>query len=179
MISMEVFMDIFALRRQGFSVRYIAKKLGIHRNTVKKDLESGSPPQYRKKKRAVSILDPFKQDIDAFLEHDSYQATWIFDRIRNMGYRGSYDTVKNYVHKVKERLNKLAYIRFETETGVQAQVDWADFQVRIHFPCFCNDSGLFPGHVCEIRRALHPPNVPGLPYPRIPFSQRGAGRNPL
>jgi len=35
MISMEVFMDIFALRRQGFSLRYIAKKLGIHRNTVK------------------------------------------------------------------------------------------------------------------------------------------------
>ncbi len=130
MIAMEVFMDIFALRRQGFSIRYIAKKLGIHRNTVKRYLENGSLPRYRKKKRAVSILDPFKQDIDAFLEHYSYQATWIFDRIRNMGYKGSYDTVKNYVRKVKDRMNKLAYIRFETQPGVQAQVDWADFQVQ-------------------------------------------------
>jgi len=130
MISMEVFMDIFALRRQGFSLRYIAKKLGIHRNTVKKYLETGSVPQYRKRKRRTSILDPFKGVIDDFLEQDSYQATWIFDRIRNMGYKGSYDTLKKYVHEVKERQSHLAYVRFETEPGLQGQMDWGDFQVQ-------------------------------------------------
>jgi transposase len=130
MISMEVFMDIFALRRQGFSLRYIAKKLGVHRKTVKRYLGSGSLPQYRREKGVTSIVDPFKQVIEDFLEHDSYQATWIFDRIKNMGYKGSYDTVKRYVHKAKERLSNLAFIRFETEPGVQAQVDWGDFQVE-------------------------------------------------
>jgi DNA-binding CsgD family transcriptional regulator len=44
MISEEVFMDIIALRRQGYSMRAIAKKLGIHRNTVKRHLESKSFP---------------------------------------------------------------------------------------------------------------------------------------
>jgi len=96
MISMEVFMDIFALRRQGFSLRYIAKKLGIHRNAVKMYLENGTLPQYRKRKRAVSILDPFKGVIEYFLAQGNYQSTWIFDRIKNMGYGGSYDTVKRY-----------------------------------------------------------------------------------
>ena len=121
MILMEVFMDIFVLRRQGLSFRSIAKKLGIHRNTVKKYLESGMPPQYQRQKRAASILDPFKQVIDDFLEQDSYQATWIFDRISKMGYEGSYDTLKKYVRKVKERLTKVAYIRLETEPGLHAE----------------------------------------------------------
>jgi len=56
MISEEVFMDIIALRRQGYSMRAIAKKLGINRNTVKRHLESNSFPTYRKEKRIESIL---------------------------------------------------------------------------------------------------------------------------
>lgn len=130
MISMEVFMDIFGLRRQGFSFRYIAKKLGIHRNTVRRYLDEGSPPQYRLKERRGSVLDPFKEVIEGFLDEDNYRATWIFDRIRNMGYRGSYDTLKRYVHRIKERMSNLAYIRFETEPGHQAQVDWGDFKIQ-------------------------------------------------
>ena len=34
MIAWEVYMDIVALHRQGHSERAIARKLGIHRNTV-------------------------------------------------------------------------------------------------------------------------------------------------
>jgi transposase len=130
MITTEVFMDIIALRRQGFTMRYIARKLGIHRNTVKKYLEDKKPPHYHKSKRNGSILDPYKQTIDDYLKDDDYRATWLFDRICKMGYAGSYDTVKNYVRQVKERLTRLAFTRFETEPGLQAQVDWGDFQVR-------------------------------------------------
>ncbi len=39
MITAEVFMDIISLHRQGVSMRSIAKKLGIHRNTVKKHID--------------------------------------------------------------------------------------------------------------------------------------------
>lgn len=39
MISTEVYMDILAFKRQGHSIRWIARKLGIHRETVKKHLE--------------------------------------------------------------------------------------------------------------------------------------------
>ncbi len=35
MISIGVFMDIFSLARQGLSQRTIARRLGIHRKTVK------------------------------------------------------------------------------------------------------------------------------------------------
>jgi len=79
MITKEVFMDIISLHRQGLSMRAIAKKLGIHRNTVKKHIEGNTFPQYRKNKRQKSVLDPYRQIIDDFLAEDDYQITWIFD----------------------------------------------------------------------------------------------------
>jgi len=38
--------------------------------------------------------------------------------------------VKRYVRTIKERETRLAYARFETEPGHQAQFDWGDFQVE-------------------------------------------------
>ncbi len=130
MISEEVFMDIIAMHRSGLSVRQISRKLGIHRNTVKKQIETKEFPHYHKHKRGVSILEPYKQIINDYLDQDDYQATWISDRIKRIGYPGGYDTVKHYVSNIKEQKTQLAYIRFETEPGLQAQVDWGDFQIQ-------------------------------------------------
>ena len=68
MISVEVFMDIFSLRKQGFSMRSIARKLGIHRKTVKTHLENGMLPTYNKIRHKASILDPYCQLIQDFLK---------------------------------------------------------------------------------------------------------------
>jgi len=129
MITKEVFMDIISLHRQGFSNRAIAKKLGIHRKTVKRHLEWNSFPRYHQKKRQKSILVPYRRIIDDFLAEDDYQVTWIFDRIKKIGYPGSYETFRDYVRLVKERRCRLAYAHFETEPGLQDQVDWGDFQI--------------------------------------------------
>jgi transposase len=130
MISKEVFMDIIAMHRNGYSIRKIAKLTGIHRRTVKRHLESNSFPTYKKEERKTSILEPYTQIIRDYLDQDDYQATWIYDRMKRMGYAGSYDTVKIYVRTIKEQKTRLAYARFETEPGLQAQVDWGDFQVQ-------------------------------------------------
>jgi len=122
-------MDIISLHRQGHSIRYIAHKLGVHRKTVKKHITEGSLPKYRSQKRRQSILEPYYQTIEDYLKEDTYQGSWIFERIKNLGYQGSYDTVKVYVREKKKQLSRLAYIRFETEPGLQAQVDWADFKI--------------------------------------------------
>jgi transposase len=44
-----------------------------------------------------------------------------------MGYTGGYDTVRKSVRAFKDHQARLAYLRFETMPGLQAQVDWADF----------------------------------------------------
>ncbi len=130
MISTEVFMDIIAMHRQGLSIRSIARKLGIHRNTVKKHIAGRSFPQYRKVKQQESILDPYRQTINDYLQEDSYQATWILEKLKHRGYPGSYETVRDYVRSIKQQRSRLAYARFETEPGLQAQVDWGDFQIE-------------------------------------------------
>lgn len=129
MIAWEVYMDIVALHRQGHSERAISRKLGVHRLTVKKYIEEGQTPQHKKGKRRECVLAPYYPVIDDFLEEDDYRATWIYKRVRQLGYAGGYDTVKLHVRRLKNKLRRQAYIRFETVPGLQGQMDWADFQV--------------------------------------------------
>ena len=124
-------MTILAMRKiQGFSIRKIAQVTGKHRSTVKRYLESNAFPQYRDRRAKETALSAYRQAIDDYLGEDAYQATWIYDRLKRMGYPGSYETVKVYVRAVKEQKNRLAYLRFETEPGLQAQFDWGDFQIE-------------------------------------------------
>ena len=129
MISWEVYMDIGALHRQGLSERAIARKLGVHRNTVKKYIQERHPPGHQQTQRRESILAPYHQVIADFLEEDDYRATWIFERLRQLGYSGGYGIVKNHVRQVKQKNQRRAYLRFETIPGLQGQMDWGDFQV--------------------------------------------------
>jgi len=129
MISTEVYMDIIALKRQGHSLRWIARKLGIHRKTVKSHLERADFPTYSRRNAKPSILEPYHLIIKDFLDEDDYQASWIFERLKRMGYAGCYDTVKVFVRSIKQYKGRIAYTRFETEPGLQAQVDWGDFKI--------------------------------------------------
>ncbi|MCK4791306.1 MAG: hypothetical protein KAV87_46665 [Desulfobacteraceae bacterium] len=61
-----------------------------------KYLNDSKLPHYQKRKQRESILDPYKQTIEDCLKSDRYRATWIFERIKQMGYRGIYGAVKNY-----------------------------------------------------------------------------------
>jgi transposase len=129
MITEEAFMDIVALHRQGHSIRFIAKKLGMHRNTVKKFIEGRRFPAYDRSKRGITILAPFVRLILDWLSQDDYRASWVFERLKQIGYGGSYETVKKFVRPIKEQQARISYARFETMPGLQAQVDWADFQI--------------------------------------------------
>jgi transposase len=111
MISWERFMDILALHRQGFSLRDVSDKLGMHRKTVAKYVTQGHSPRYRKVKRKESILTPFLQIIDDWLQQDNYRTSWIYNQIKHLGYGGGYDTVKNHVRKVKKHYQRKAFIR--------------------------------------------------------------------
>ena len=129
MISAEVFMTIIAMNKiQGYSIRKISRMTGKHRNTVKRYLEGNEFPRYRRQKKETK-LSAYHQAIDDFLSEDAYQATWIYDRLKRMGYTGAYESVKVYVRGIKEQKKRLAYLRFETEPGLQAQFDWGDFQI--------------------------------------------------
>jgi transposase len=128
----ETVLDILSLKHNGLSRRAIARKLGISRTTVNRYLENPdlafAPVATRERK---SKLDTFADNIEAWLNEDSgYSATWIYDRLRCMGFYGSYEIVKRRVSRIKNQRQAVAYMRFETEPGYQAQVDFGEFQIE-------------------------------------------------
>ena len=127
----ETILDIMMLERNGLSQRAIARKLGISRNTVKKYIENPDLLGRAGKIERKSQLDPYLNNIRAWIEEDYYYtATWIYDRLSNMGFAGSYEIVKRKVRQLKEVQQKIAFMRFETEPGYQAQVDFGEFQIE-------------------------------------------------
>jgi transposase len=113
-------LEINYFHQQGDSFREIARKTGKHRDTVKRYVDN---PELIGQGRA-KVERPSKLDND-----EELQATWILDQLRKMGYGGSYSIVRDSVREIKHENRRIAYIRFETEPGQQAQVDFGDFKV--------------------------------------------------
>jgi transposase len=130
MKTLEDVVDIKALKRQGFSERQIAKKLGVCRQTVSKYLNNPEAIGKKIEIQRASKLDSFEGVIRAWLGEDpEYRATWIYDHLVPLGFSGSYDIVKRRVRDIREESCRVAYMRFETMPGVQAQADFAEFSV--------------------------------------------------
>ena len=120
------------MHRKGLSQRQIARKLGVSRNTVKKYMENPElPGSGHKLVKRKSLLDSGHDNITSWLDEDiDYSGTWIYDRLCNIGFSGSYEIVKRKVRTLKEERQRIAYMRFETEPGYQTQVDFGEFQVK-------------------------------------------------
>jgi transposase len=143
LISQEELMDARALRRQGLTYAEIGRLLGRDWRTVKRYLEHGAQPVYRRR-RSPSKLDPLKPLIDQWLARDAgLLSTRIHqDLVRDYGFTGGYDTVRRYVERSRPRRLPRLEERFETAPGFQAQVDWSHEQPistpsGLQLPLFC------------------------------------------
>lgn len=122
---------------QGLSRSAAADKLGIHRRTIARWIAAGmldrdvnEVPRYGPRPAVPSKLDPFKAIIHERLErYPKLTAERLFEEVQGVGYTGSYSTVRNYVRRVRPRPEPEPLIRFETEPGEQAQVDFAEFRL--------------------------------------------------
>lgn len=131
MITREIKVSINYFHQQELSYREIARKTGHDRRTVKRYSENpeliGQP---RKRTPRPSKLDEYAPLIKSWLQDDpDYKGSWILDQLRMRGYDGGRTIVSDFVQKLKEENRRIAYIRFETEPGRQAQVDFGDFKV--------------------------------------------------
>lgn len=57
MLTLEAWVDIKSMHRQGRSIRSIAKELGVSRNTVRRYLRGTQPPSYERRAKRPSLLD--------------------------------------------------------------------------------------------------------------------------
>ncbi len=104
------------MKDEGMSIRTIAKKYGVSRNTVKKYMDAKKPPEYRRRKRRPSKIDPYIGTIRELVDQYDLSAVRILEEIRKKGYTGSYSLVKSYRHEIRKDRTITAVYRYESVT---------------------------------------------------------------
>jgi transposase len=127
MIDKRTLFEIHRLAHEGLSMRQIARALGLHRETVSKYLHDPHPK--RLPITRSSKLDPFKDEIERLLEIDStVSAVVLRQRLADQGFDGGIGIVRTYLQGHRAAAKKRRpVIRFESDPGVQCQIDWGHF----------------------------------------------------
>lgn len=127
MLKLDQWMDIKLLKKEGHSIRQIARMLGMSRNTVRRALRRGQPPKFATPAKE-SKLDGFKEYVRQRYEScGGLSAVRLLEEIRAQGYEGSVQTLRRFVTKLaapRKATAKLT-VRYETAPGQQAQCDWS------------------------------------------------------
>lgn len=133
MLKAETRFMIRDLYRQGVTISDIARATGHDRKTIRAALQGPvSPPPQRRKGRAHK-LDPFVRYLEERLAEGVFNSKKLLDEIRKQGYQGGWSQLRAFVHPYRETRPREATVRFETEPGEQAQVDWAHFGYIEHY----------------------------------------------
>jgi transposase len=127
MLVAEEAVEIRVLKRQGKSIREIARVLAVSRNTVRRYLRGEGLPRYEREPRP-SKLDPYKHYIVERVKAAAPEwipATVLLRELRALGYPGGISILKDHLATLKPVATPEPLIRFETEPGRQMQVDFA------------------------------------------------------
>ena len=131
--------EIVSLRSRRVSIRGIARKLGISRNTVKSALRRVEEerrtgvvhPDLLPPVRRRSCLDPYEDKIKELLEYyPDITVQRVLEELRDEGFLGGYTIVKDRVRELRPRPVKEPVQRFETKRGKQAQMDYSPFTLQ-------------------------------------------------
>ncbi|KAH1711429.1 hypothetical protein KXX60_009394, partial [Aspergillus fumigatus] len=118
------------LKRQGLSISAIARQTGLDRKTVKKYLANGlEAPAYSPRKPVASAAETYRPYLlERMTAYPGLSSRRLHREIRDMGYKGAYSSLTEYLRQIRPPVPRTYERRFETGAGVQAQVDFAEFQ---------------------------------------------------
>ena len=123
---------IHDLKRQGLSISAIARKLGMDRKTVRKHLDVGiAAPAYSPRPMQPRLIAPFEDYLRACVTAwPDLSRKRLLRELRERGYEGFYSVVTDFLRTTRPPRAQMFERRFETATGKQAQVDFAQFRVE-------------------------------------------------
>jgi transposase len=131
MLQKEQWMQIHVLKAQGMSVREIARRLGVSRNTVTRYLATQEVPRYKQREPRPTKLDPFAAYIVERMQAaapDTIAAPALLRELRALGYEGQLRMVQAFMKAHKPAPAPDPIVRFETEPGRQMQCDFVVFR---------------------------------------------------
>jgi transposase len=139
MLNVENRFMIRDLYRQGVSISEIARRTGHDRKTIRHIINAPLILASSEQRPRSHKIDPYISYIERRMELGVLNARKLYGEIRAQGYPGKETQVRDYVHHHRatflglplplspSTLSKLPTVRFETEPGEQAQVDWGSF----------------------------------------------------
>jgi transposase len=126
MLTQERAVEVRVLKRQGKSIRAIARELGLSRVTVRRYLRKVGAQRYGPREPRPTKLGPHVEYV--LLRVQAARPKWIpatvlLREIRERGYAGGISQLKEYLAPLK-RGESEPVVRFETEPGEQMQADF-------------------------------------------------------
>ncbi|OUN31127.1 IS21 family transposase, partial [Faecalibacterium sp. An77] len=112
------------LAGKGKSAYAIGQEIGISKNTARKYMEQADRQHGLKGISKGSKLDPYKPQLNEWMEQGIFNCVVLLERLRELGYDGGISILKAYVHPYRPAKAAPAVRRYETPSGKQAQMDW-------------------------------------------------------
>ena len=104
----------------------LARQLNCDRRTVSRYVELAKNGKKPAKRVYQKKTDGFENIIVEKVKTTAPAIAIYHYLVKNHGYTGSYSTIKRYIHNLHIEKQHNAIIRFETDPGIQAQVDWKE-----------------------------------------------------
>jgi transposase len=140
MLTVDNFGQIREARRDGLTIRAIARRFGHSTKTVLKALANPQPKPYAlAKPRPARVFDAVRQFVDDILAHDQtappkqrHTASQIFRRlVAEHNYTGSYDPIQRYL-KQRRLGSRETFIPLDHAPGHRLEADFG--HIYVDFP---------------------------------------------
>jgi len=129
-LKAQVVEAIVARVQRGEAVKRLAAEFGVDPKTIRAWRDRGGY-QARAPRARDSILASHRDWLRARAPEVEYNSAVLYRELRERGYAGSSQQVLRFVRPLRVAARQRATIRFETEPGHQAQVDFGQRQVWI------------------------------------------------
>lgn len=125
MLGVETRFMIKDMYRKGISISEIARQTGHDRKTVRKVINGELQPERKKSQQPrARKIEPYTDYLQRRMVEGVYNTRKLYREIQQQGYSGGLTQVILYVQPFRPPRQEQATVRFETEPGQQAQVDW-------------------------------------------------------
>lgn len=120
-------MGLHVLHKHGWSVSALAREFGLNWRTVKRELASPGPRQYAERVKPTALSEAQLRHVERrLLVCPGLRGTDLHAELeREYGYGGSYPAFARHPRAPRSARVRDPEIRFETDPGLQTQVDWA------------------------------------------------------
>ena len=123
--------EVLARVERGEKIKAIAREFGVDRKTIKRWRRLGG--WRRQKRQRARKIDGFKEFVERRGVEVGWNAVVLHRELLSLGFSGTYQQVQRFVqpYRSQSRWERLATVRFETEPGEQAQVDFGQRKLWI------------------------------------------------